>query len=209
MSWLLAVSVVAGSTFLVFDYMDHDFAGLHRLKSHFTLPQLKCVFRQILEGVRYLHENKIVHRDLKSANILLNNKGEVKLADFGLARMLSNLQNPRYTHRVVTLWYRAPELLLGMTNYSLQIDMWSIGCIFAELATGEVLFKGDSEYRQMEKIYELCGSITEFNCKFPHLDATSPGPASVTLRNFEEFKPRRNYERVLQHHLHSIKPALD
>jgi serine/threonine protein kinase len=127
--------------------MDHDFAGLHRIKNTFSLAQLKCIFKQILEGVKYLHDNKIVHRDLKSANLLLNNKGEVNIADFGLARTMSSQPNAKYTYKVVTLWYRAPELLLGQSNYTSQIDMWSIGCIFAELLTGEVLFKGDTEYR--------------------------------------------------------------
>ncbi|CAD8099994.1 unnamed protein product [Paramecium primaurelia] len=182
-----------GSTFLVFDYYDHDFAGLHRQRNIFTLPQIKCIFQQLLEGVKYLHESKIIHRDLKCANILMNNKGQVTLADFGLARTLSNVNNPKYTYKVVTLWYRAPELLLGQTNYNTQIDMWSLGCIFAELITGEVLFKGDIEFRQMERIYELCGSASELNW-----------PNCVKLRQWEEFKPRRNYERLLIKHIKDV-----
>ncbi|CAD8188311.1 unnamed protein product [Paramecium pentaurelia] len=187
-----------GSTFLVFDYYDHDFAGLHRLRNIFTLPQIKCIFKQLLEGVKYLHESKIIHRDLKCANILMNNKGQVTLADFGLARTLSNVNNPKYTYKVVTLWYRAPELLLGQTNYNTQIDMWSLGCIFAELITGEVLFKGDIEFRQMERIYELCGSATEQNWS-----------NCVNLRQWEEFKPRRNYERLLVKHIKDVCQALN
>ncbi|CAD8108880.1 unnamed protein product [Paramecium sonneborni] len=187
-----------GSTFLVFDYYDHDFAGLHRQRNIFTLPQLKCIFKQLLEGVKYLHESKIIHRDLKCANILMNNKGQVTLADFGLARTLSNVNNPKYTYKVVTLWYRAPELLFGQTNYNTQIDMWSLGCIFAELITGEVLFKGDIEFRQMERIYELCGSATEQNW-----------PNCVNLRQWEEFKPRRHYERILIKHIQNVCQALN
>ncbi|CAD8079513.1 unnamed protein product [Paramecium primaurelia] len=182
-----------GSTFLVFDYYDHDFAGLQRQRNIFTLPQLKCIFKQLLEGVKYLHESKIIHRDLKCANILMNNKGQVTLADFGLARTLSNMSNPKYTYKVVTLWYRAPELLLGQTNYNTQIDMWSLGCIFTELITGDILFKGDIEYRQMEKIYELCGSANEQNW-----------PNCINLRLWEEFKPRRNYERLLTKHIKEL-----
>jgi serine/threonine protein kinase len=100
--------------------------------------------KQILLGLDYLHENNIIHRDIKGANILLNNRGEVKLADFGLAR----LHNPdnriikMYTNRVVTLWYRSPELLLGEHNYGTSIDMWSVGCVFAELLTGTPPFRG-------------------------------------------------------------------
>lgn len=97
-----------------------------------------------MEGVKYLHDLKIVHRDLKIANILYNNKGEVKIADFGLARQM-NILNPQYTNRVVTLWYRAPELLLGAKNYTTQIDMWSVGCIFAELILERNLLQGDGE----------------------------------------------------------------
>ena len=77
-----------GSTFLVFEYMDHDFAGLFKMKSKFSLPEIKCIIRQLLEGVCYLHRNKILHRDIKSANILLNDEGDVKLADFGLGRKI-------------------------------------------------------------------------------------------------------------------------
>ena len=86
-----------------------------------------------------------MHRDLKIANILYNNRGQIKLADFGLARLGNNLSNPKYTWKVVTLWYRAPELLLGSHQYSTQIDMWSVGCMFGEFLINEVLFKGESE----------------------------------------------------------------
>ena len=95
-----------GSTFLVFEYMDHDLAGFFRNNVHFSLPEIKCIARQLLEGVAYLHRQKLLHRDIKSANILLNDKGEVKLADFGLGRKVK--QDPLYTYKVVTLWYRAP-----------------------------------------------------------------------------------------------------
>lgn len=87
--------------------------------------------KQVLLGLKYLHENKIIHRDIKSANILYNNKGEVKIADFGLAR--KEIPKINYTNRVVTLWYRAPELLLGDRKYSTKIDLWSAGCFLAEL----------------------------------------------------------------------------
>lgn len=123
-----------GSTFLVFEYMDHDFAGLFRHKIRYSIPEVKCIVQQIIEGVKYLHDSKILHRDLKSANLLLNNKGEVKIADFGLGRR--SRPDFTYTSKVVTLWYRAPELLLGAKQYSEKIDMWSIGCIMAEFITG-------------------------------------------------------------------------
>jgi serine/threonine protein kinase len=102
--------------------MDHDFAGVNKQRHSFNLPEIKCILKQIIEGVQYLHANNIIHRDLKIANILFNNKGEVKLADFGLARLMASNANASYTNRVVTLWYRAPELLLGARKYTSQVN---------------------------------------------------------------------------------------
>jgi len=112
---------------MVFEFLEHDIVGLMDRRVRFELPHVKCLARQLLEGVNYLHKNCILHRDIKGANILLSRSGVLKLADFGLARIFfPNKPNP-YTNRVVTLWYRAPELLLGMKMYSTAIDMWSVG----------------------------------------------------------------------------------
>lgn len=118
-----------GSTFLVFEYMDHDLAGIVRNKIRFTLPEVKCLAKQLLEGVAYIHSQKLLHRDIKSANILLNRKGELKLGDFGLGRKFKNDGN--LTYKVVTLWYRAPELILGYKKYDYKVDVWSVGCVLA------------------------------------------------------------------------------
>lgn len=137
-----------GNVYLVFEYMEHDLAGITELKIDFTIPQIKCILHQILLGLNYLHSNNIIHRDIKSANILISNKGEVKIADFGLARVFNpnpNIQR-QYTNRVVTLWYRSPELLLGATNYGPAIDVWSVGCLFSELLTGIPLFRGKIKF---------------------------------------------------------------
>lgn len=99
------------------------------IKYKFKLPEIKNMMYQMFTGLKYLHERKIIHRDIKSGNILLNNNGEVKIADFGLARQFHSPQNMFYTNKVVTLWYRAPELLLGSVNYNAQIDIWSMGNI--------------------------------------------------------------------------------
>ena len=133
------------------------------------------------------------------ANILLNNNGEVKIADFGLARALVTTNpNFMYTNKVVTLWYRAPELLLGMRKYTSQIDMWSIGCILLEFLTGENFLKGDSDYRQMEKIYELCGNPNEQNW-----------PDVTKLENWNEFMPRKLNPRKLSEIMIFNNPTLD
>ena len=125
-----------GSFYLVFEYLKHDLQGMINMKLDFSMAQIKCIMLQVLQGVAYLHQKHVIHRDIKGANILLSSKGEVKLADFGLARIFyPGDERVNYTNRVVTLWYRAPELLLGARNYSEAVDMWSVGCVFAELVT--------------------------------------------------------------------------
>jgi len=117
-----------GEVYLVFDYMNHDLSGLLERHVTFSIPQVKYIIHSILNGLVYLHNNNIIHRDIKSSNILINSKGEIKIADFGLARSFNPYNKIQYfTNRVVTLWYRAPELLLGSIKYDVSIDMWSLG----------------------------------------------------------------------------------
>ena len=151
------------SVYLVMEYMEHDISGLSLAKFKFTLPQIKYIMYQILQGVQYLHKNEIIHRDIKCANILINNKGDVKIGDFGLARKISTTKKKKYTYRVVTLWFRAPELLFGQTEYGPAIDVWSIGCVFGELLTGICPFQGKNEEMLILKICEKCGTPTELN----------------------------------------------
>ena len=127
-----------GNYYLLFDYMAYDLTGLVDKKVKFNLPQIKYIMKSLLKGLDYLHsEVNLAHRDIKGANILMSAEGKVQLTDFGLARIL-NLKNQKatYTTRVVTLWYRAPELLLGFKNYNFSVDIWSMGCVFVELITG-------------------------------------------------------------------------
>jgi cyclin-dependent kinase 12/13 len=126
------------SIYMVFEYMDHDLAGLaDRPGMKFSIPQIKCYMHQLLTGLNYCHLNNILHRDIKGANLLIDNNGILKLADFGLARSCA-LENSRaLTNRVITLWYRPPELLLGTQAYGPAVDTWSAGCIFAELLLGK------------------------------------------------------------------------
>ncbi|XP_019460153.1 PREDICTED: cyclin-dependent kinase G-2-like isoform X1 [Lupinus angustifolius] len=157
--------VVVGSSldsiFMVMEYMEHDLKGLmESIKQPFSQSEVKCLMIQLLEGVKYLHENWVLHRDLKTSNLLLNNRGELKICDFGLARQYGSPLKP-YTQLVVTLWYRAPELLLGAKQYSTAIDMWSLGCIMAELLSKEPIFNGRTEFDQLDKIFRILGTPNE------------------------------------------------
>ncbi|KAG6712623.1 hypothetical protein I3842_05G111500 [Carya illinoinensis] len=157
--------VVVGSSldsiFMVMEYMEHDLKGLmETMKQPFSQSEVKCLMLQLLEGVKYLHDNWVLHRDLKASNLLLNNRGELKICDFGLARQYGSPLKP-YTHLVVTLWYRAPELLLGAKQYSTAIDMWSLGCIMAEFLSKEPLFNGKTEFDQLDKIFRILGTPNE------------------------------------------------
>ncbi|XP_042904552.1 cyclin-dependent kinase 9 isoform X2 [Parasteatoda tepidariorum] len=150
--------------FLVFDFCEHDLAGLlSNVKVVFSIGEIKMVMKQLLNGLYFIHSNKILHRDMKAANILITKTGTLKLADFGLARAFSaskNGQPNRYTNRVVTLWYRPPELLLGERNYGPSVDMWGAGCIMAEMWTRSPIMQGSTEQHQLTLISQLCGSIT-------------------------------------------------
>ncbi|KRZ37120.1 Cyclin-dependent kinase 9 [Trichinella pseudospiralis] len=151
------------STFyLVFAFCEHDLAGLlSNVHVKFSLGEIKEVMKQLLDGLFFIHMQKILHRDMKAANVLITKSGVLKLADFGLARPL-NKQNPRYTNRVVTLWYRPPELLLGDRKYTTAIDIWGAGCIMAEMWTRSPIMQasGNTEQHQIMLITQLCGSIT-------------------------------------------------
>merc|ERR1719384_651328 len=153
------------STFyLVFDFCEHDLAGLlSNFNVKFSLGEIKKVMQQLLNGLYYIHSNKIIHRDMKAANVLITKQGILKLADFGLARAISinkNGQPNRYTNRVVTLWYRPPELLLGERNYGPAVDMWGAGCIMAEMWTRSPIMQGNTDQHQLTLIAQLCGAIS-------------------------------------------------
>lgn len=176
-----------GNVYLVFEYMEHDLSGLLRTSIKFEVNQIKCILHQILCGIGYLHKCNIIHRDIKSANILLNSKGEIKIGDFGLGRIIDPASDKRKTDLVVTLWYRAPELLFGEANYGFAVDVWSIGCVFSELLTGMPLFNGKEEVIQVNKIFEKCGTPTE---------ETWPGVTSLPL--FKARSPKTIYRGNLR-----------
>ncbi|CAF1965720.1 unnamed protein product [Rotaria magnacalcarata] len=148
--------------YIVMDYVEHDLKSLmtHTMKKPFTIGEVKTLMYQLLAGVNHFHDNWIIHRDLKTSNLLLSNKGILKIGDFGLAREYGSPLKP-YTPIVVTLWYRAPELLLGDKQYSTPIDMWSVGAIFGELLLMKPLFPGKSELDQLNRIFKDLGTPNE------------------------------------------------
>ncbi|XP_048112266.1 cyclin-dependent kinase 10 isoform X2 [Alosa alosa] len=149
------------SLFLVMGYCEQDLASLlENMQSPFSEAQVKCIVLQLLKGLAYLHHNFILHRDLKVSNLLMTDKGCVKIADFGLARVYGVPLQPM-TPRVVTLWYRAPELLLGSKTQTTALDMWAVGCILAELLAHKPLLPGGSEIQQVDLIVQLLGTPNE------------------------------------------------
>merc|ERR1719384_497379 len=181
------------STFyLVFDFAEHDLAGLlSNANVKFNLGEIKKVMQQLLNGLYFIHSQKILHRDMKAANILITKAGILKLADFGLARAFSlpahkNGAANRYTNRVVTLWYRPPELLLGERNYGPPVDMWGAGCIMAEMWTRSPIMQGNTEQHQLTLIAQLCGAISA---------EVWPGVESLTLFKDMEI-PKQSKRRV-------------
>jgi cyclin-dependent kinase len=144
---------------LVFEYVEHDLKKVIDSTNGKGLDMhlVKSFLYQLLRGVDHIHKNKVLHRDLKPQNLLITKDNIVKIADFGLARGYG-IPVKNYTHEVVTLWYRPPDVLLGNKTYGTTVDMWSIGCIFAEMVSGKPLFTGNSESDQLKKIFEIKGT---------------------------------------------------
>jgi cell division cycle 2-like protein len=154
-----------GNISIIYEYIENDLSTLMDNKVIFSIDSIKCIMYQILKGIEYLHSNYIIHRDLKTANILIKNDGIVKIADFGMARKIKMLPslNKAYTTNVCTIWYRAPELLLKESIYRTEIDMWSIGCVFAELLINKPIFGIDKNdtVAELEAIIKIIGSPSD------------------------------------------------
>ncbi|NXV82789.1 CDK3 kinase, partial [Atlantisia rogersi] len=180
--------------YLVFEYLNQDLKQYMDTAQTERLPLslVKNYLFQILQGVNFCHSHRVIHRDLKPQNLLLDEAGTIKLADFGLARAFG-IPLRTYTHEVVTLWYRAPEILLGCKYYATAVDMWSIGCIFAEMVTRKALFPGDSEIDQLFQIFRTLGTPTE---------VTWPG-----VTQLPDYK--RNFPQWAQKDMKEILPNLD
>ncbi|KAK9338104.1 hypothetical protein LIPSTDRAFT_75739 [Lipomyces starkeyi NRRL Y-11557] len=197
--------------YMVFEYAEHDLLQLvhfhsHPDRRHFPESTVKSILWQLLNGVSYLHQHWVLHRDLKPANIMVTADGVVKIGDLGLARLFYKPLQPLFTGDkvVVTIWYRAPELLLGARHYTPAVDMWAVGCIFAELLALRPIFKGEEakmdnkkivpfQRNQMQKITEILGSPS--NEKWPSLPQH---PEYHALSTF------RYYPNMLENWYHSV-----
>lgn len=146
---------------LVFEFLDQDLKKLlDGQESGLDATTTKSFLYQLLRGIAYCHQHRVLHRDLKPQNLLINREGALKLADFGLARAFG-IPVRSYTHEVVTLWYRAPDVLMGSRKYSTPVDIWSVGCIFAEMVNGRPLFPGNTDQDQLQKIFKVLGTPNE------------------------------------------------
>ncbi|KQJ91857.2 hypothetical protein BRADI_4g40430v3 [Brachypodium distachyon] len=192
----IVTSRASQSLYLVFEYMEHDLSGLIASPSlKLTEPQIKCFVQQLLHGLDHCHKNGVLHRDIKGSNLLIDSNGTLKIADFGLA-ITYDPNNPQpLTSRVVTLWYRPPELLLGATEYGVAVDMWSTGCIVAELFTGKPIMPGRTEVEQIHKIFKLCGSPMEDYCNKSKVPETAM------------FKPQQQYRRCVAETFKVFSPS--
>ncbi|CAF1589523.1 unnamed protein product [Adineta ricciae] len=182
--------------YLIFEYMNID---LYQYMLRHSRPlsdiQAKVYFYQLLNGLDFCHTNKIFHRDLKPQNLLLDTNGTLKIADFGLARD-ATIPNRAYSKDIVTLWYRPPEILLGSDVYSSAVDIWSAGCIFAEMLRTAPLFKGDCEISQLFCIFHILGTPNEklwpgvtllphYTCDFPQWQPTCSLGKYLQLTNHQ------------------------
>ncbi|KAK5116251.1 hypothetical protein LTR62_008578 [Meristemomyces frigidus] len=177
---LQEVMVEKNDCFMVFEYQAHDLTGLLNHPT-FILSEAhkKHLAKQMFEGLAYLHHRGVLHRDIKAANILVSKTGELKYADFGLARFYQKRSTQDYTNRVITIWYRPPELLLGETQYGPAVDIWSAACVLVEIFTRHAIFPGDGgEINQLDKIYNVLGTPSR-----------SEWPGVTELQWFELLRP--------------------
>lgn len=180
---------------LVFEYMDGDlkrYMDTQGERGALKPTTIKSFMYQLLRGIDFCHQNRVLHRDLKPQNLLINSKGLLKLGDFGLARAFGIPVNT-FSNEVVTLWYRAPDVLLGSRTYNTSIDIWSAGCIMAEMYTGRPLFPGTTNEDQITRIFRIMGTPTE---------RSWPG-----ITQLPEYKP--TFQMYATQDLRNILPAID
>ncbi|KAL9102023.1 MAG: hypothetical protein Q9163_002778 [Psora crenata] len=196
---LQEVMVELNECFMVFEYLSHDLTGLlHHPTFKLEQAHKKHLGRQLFEGLNYLHRRGVLHRDIKAANILVSSHGQLKIADFGLARFYAKRGKADYTNRVITIWYRAPELLLGETQYGPAVDIWSAACVMIEVFTKHAIFPGDGgEINQLDKIYNVLGTPMK-----------SDWPGLVDVAWFELLQPTvRKLNRFAEKYQDRLTPA--
>lgn len=192
---LQEVMVEKNECFMVFEYLSHDLTGLINHPTFALSPgHKKHLARQMFDGLHYLHHRGVLHRDIKAANILISSQGELKYADFGLARFYSKSHNVDYTNRVITIWYRPPELLLGETRYGPAVDVWSAACVYMEMFTKKAIFPGDgSEINQLDRLYSSLGTPTR-----------ADWPSIVDMPWFELMRPTERKERHFEEQFRDV-----
>ncbi|EDO35402.1 predicted protein [Nematostella vectensis] len=181
--------------FLVFEFVDHTVLDdLERYPNGLDENTVRKVMWQVLRAIEFIHRHNIIHRDVKPENILVSRSGIVKLCDFGFARTLASGQGEAYTDYVATRWYRAPELLVGDTKYGRAVDVWAVGCLLAEMLTGEPLFPGDSDIDQLYHIMRCFGNLIS-----RHREIFQKNPLFVGMRlpDIKEVEPmERRFPRI-------------
>ena len=172
---------------LVFEYCDSDLKKIMDGLKGEKLPidTVKLYLYEMLKGINYIHKHKILHRDLKPQNLLINTNGVLKICDFGLARGFG-VPIRIYTNEVVTLWYRAPDILLGSKMYDTSVDIWSIGCIFAEMILGIPMFLGKNENEQLDRIFNLLG--TPNDNEYPWLKESPEWNGYINSETFKKYE---------------------
>lgn len=184
----LNVFCTKGSLVLVTEFLDYDLRKyMDSIRTGIQPALLKSYAFQLLCGLCYLHSNRVMHRDMKPQNLLINREGFLKICDFGLARAYE-LHPRQYTHEVVTLWYRPVELLMGSPDYDISVDVWGAGCIIAEMLTGKPLFAGDSEIDQLFTVFRVMGTPNEITWpgfhSLPNYSESFPVYEPQSLQNY-------------------------
>lgn len=169
--------------FMIFEYCDSDLQKFIKYsQGDIPIAQIQSILKQLIRALSFCHSHRTFHRDIKPGNVFMNNDGTVKLGDFGLARAIRSTSK-HFTPEVISLWYRAPEILLKMPSYTTAVDMWSVGVIFGEMIIKRQIFCGSTEEEQLIKIFELLGIPDDQSwpgiSKYPHPEVVEPSETTV------------------------------